>query len=136
MRHVKPLPMPVCGVEDRERRVTIRADRLELGSAQRPGDVALAERPAGPRREHEVVGADESRSVPMLDQDPCELRRDRHGPRRSVCLRRSQVPVPVDLVGKLDLSIFGIVDPDIGPFERQQLREPCAVSAATVKGVR
>lgn len=62
----------------------------------------------------------------MLDQDSCELRRDRHGPRRSVCLRWSQVPVSVDLEGELDLSIFGIVDPDIRPSERQQLREPCA----------
>jgi hypothetical protein len=53
----------------------------------------------------------------VLDEEASQLRRDRDCPCGTIGLGRSEVPVPVDLVGKLDLGVVDVVDADVRPDE-------------------
>ena len=116
----------IAGVKHRKCRMAVDIDGARLRIAERPGDVPLPERPAGPRREHEVSRADERRSASVRNEDRCQQSRDRHRPRRPVGLRRRELPATIDLEGELDLSFIEVVEAEVAPSEREQLGEPRA----------
>jgi hypothetical protein len=53
----------------------------------------------------------------VLDEGASQLRQDRDRPGGAVSLGRSEVPVPVDLVGERDPGIVDVVDADVRPGE-------------------
>jgi hypothetical protein len=135
MRNCDRIPVLVHGVQGWEGRVTVVVDGFDLSSTQGASDVALTERAARTRREHEAVRANEGRHVSVRGKKPCQLRWNRDRSRRAVSLGRGEVSASINLMSELDLGVVDVVDPEVRPGESQKLGEP-PVRAATVNSVR
>ena len=129
MRRQDRLAVLVTDMKRRERRRAGQRRRLRLRDAQRPRNVALAERPPAARREDEVGRRYVRRPQLVITEDAGELLGDRDRARGSIGLCRTQGAMSIDLHHKLDLGVVKRIEPD--PIrERSAWRPPYALAPA------
>jgi hypothetical protein len=103
---------PAVGVEfvqNREGRLPCYVACALLRLPERPRDIPLLQGSASAGREYEVGRRAMSRCELVPAEHACELRGDRHRPRRAIGLRRPPVAMPVNLPPELDLGLVEIV---------------------------
>src|SRR5450755_189402 len=118
------LPLVIQLAKDRVHLLAVPVDRALLRLAQSPGHVALLERPASSRREHETIWAGLHHPELVPRQHNGELPRYWHRPRRTIRLCWPAIAMPVHLPPELDLGLVQLGDTNIGPRQPAQLGDP------------
>ena len=126
MRHRDRLADLVAVVQYGESRTSLKVNRVLLGLAKSASDVALSERPAGACGEHEVLRPGELRALLVSAENRCQLTWDRDGSHGAVCLGGPEIAMAIDLGCELHLCVLHVRDADVGPPERQELRDASA----------